>query len=180
MARTSGGTGGGGGGLPAWFQSGDGDPITANPTVPNTVGGLYFDTSGNSGLWVAMGGTSADWFQWGGPFTGNSPGMGFMPLETCAHLIGHASGTEGAVQLYGGDGSEVYIGTGQVSVAPNGAPADAGFDSDGSFNVPGVFFPFAAPTVSAPACVISGMYFDTTLNKLRIGGPLGWETVTSV
>jgi hypothetical protein len=24
------------------------------------------------------------------------------------------------------------------------------------------------------------MYFDTTLNKLRIGGATGWETVTSV
>ncbi len=43
-----------------------------------------------------------------------------------------------------------------------------------------VFFPAQAPTASAPAYVKGGMYFDTTLNKLRIGGATGWETVTSV
>jgi hypothetical protein len=44
----------------------------------------------------------------------------------------------------------------------------------------GRFFPVQAPTVSAPTYAIGAMYFDTTLNKLRIGGALGWETVTSV
>lgn len=42
-----------------------------------------------------------------------------------------------------------------------------------------VFFPVQATTASAPAYVIGGMYFDTTLNKLRIGGATAWETVTS-
>lgn len=37
-----------------------------------------------------------------------------------------------------------------------------------------------ATTVGAPAYVKGGMYFDTTLNKLRIGGATAWETVTSV
>lgn len=36
------------------------------------------------------------------------------------------------------------------------------------------------PTASAPAYVKGGMYFDTTLSKLRVGGSAGWETVTSV
>jgi hypothetical protein len=49
-----------------------------------------------------------------------------------------------------------------------------------SFKQNGVFFPVQAPTASAPTYVIGGMYFDTTLNKLRIGGAAGWETVTSV
>ena len=53
------------------------------------------------------------------------------------------------------------------------------FDADGSFTVAGVFFPVQATTVGAPAYVKGGMYFDTTLNKLRIGGASGWETVTS-
>lgn len=44
----------------------------------------------------------------------------------------------------------------------------------------GVFFPAQYPTASAPAYVKGGMYFDTTLNKLRIGGASAWETVTSV
>ena len=33
---------------------------------------------------------------------------------------------------------------------------------------------------TAPPYVKGGMYFDTTLNKLRIGGATAWETVTSV
>lgn len=43
----------------------------------------------------------------------------------------------------------------------------------------GLFFPVQAPTASAPAYVKGAIYFDTTLNKLRIGGAAGWETVTS-
>ena len=35
-------------------------------------------------------------------------------------------------------------------------------------------------TAAAPAWLVGGMYFDTTLNKLRIGGASAWETVTSV
>jgi len=34
-------------------------------------------------------------------------------------------------------------------------------------------------TAAAPAWVLGAMYFDTTLNKLRIGGVSAWETVTS-
>ena len=34
-------------------------------------------------------------------------------------------------------------------------------------------------TVSAPPYMKGAMYFDTTLNKLRIGGATAWETVTS-
>ena len=43
----------------------------------------------------------------------------------------------------------------------------------------GVFFPRQATTATAPAYVLGGMYYDTTLNKLRIGGATAWETVTS-
>jgi hypothetical protein len=35
-------------------------------------------------------------------------------------------------------------------------------------------------TAAAPVYVKGGIYFDTTLNKLRIGGATAWETVTSV
>jgi hypothetical protein len=44
----------------------------------------------------------------------------------------------------------------------------------------GVFFPIQAITTNAPPYVKGGMYFDTTLNKLRIGGATAWETITSV
>lgn len=43
-----------------------------------------------------------------------------------------------------------------------------------------VFMLQQAATVSAPPHVVGGIYFDTTLNKLRVGGASGWETVTSV
>ena len=46
-------------------------------------------------------------------------------------------------------------------------------------NAAGVVFPVQAPTASAPAYVKGGVYFDTTLNKLRVGGATAWETVTS-
>lgn len=34
-------------------------------------------------------------------------------------------------------------------------------------------------TAGAPAYVKGALYFDTTLNKLRVGGASGWETITS-
>jgi hypothetical protein len=43
----------------------------------------------------------------------------------------------------------------------------------------GLFMPVQATTAGAPAYVKGAMYFDTTLNKLRIGGATAWETVTS-
>jgi hypothetical protein len=43
-----------------------------------------------------------------------------------------------------------------------------------------VIMPQQATTAAAPAYVKGGMYFDTTLNKMRIGGATAWETVTSV
>ncbi len=44
----------------------------------------------------------------------------------------------------------------------------------------GLFFPVQAPTASAPTYVKGAIYFDTTLNKLRVGGATAWETITSV
>lgn len=48
-----------------------------------------------------------------------------------------------------------------------------------SINADGVFFPVQATTAGAPSYVKGGLYFDTTLNKLRVGGASAWETVTS-
>jgi hypothetical protein len=42
-----------------------------------------------------------------------------------------------------------------------------------------VVLPVQAPTASAPAYVKGGIYFDTTLNKLMVGGATAWETITS-
>jgi hypothetical protein len=49
-----------------------------------------------------------------------------------------------------------------------------------SLNVSGLIYPQQAATASAPAYVKGAIYFDTTLNKLRVGGATAWETITSV
>jgi len=52
--------------------------------------------------------------------------------------------------------------------------------SGGNLATSAVFMPVQATTAGAPAYVLGGMYYDTTLNKLRIGGATAWETVTSL
>lgn len=42
-----------------------------------------------------------------------------------------------------------------------------------------LFNPPQYTTASAPAYKKGAIYFDTTLNKLRVGGASGWETITS-
>jgi len=43
----------------------------------------------------------------------------------------------------------------------------------------GLFLPEQAITASAPAYVKGAIYFDLTLNKLRVGGATAWESITS-
>ncbi len=50
----------------------------------------------------------------------------------------------------------------------------------GALNLSGLMFPQQATTAAAPAYVKGAIYFDTTLNKLRVGGATAWETITSV
>ena len=47
-----------------------------------------------------------------------------------------------------------------------------------NLTVTGMFFP--PQYSSAPGYVKGAIYFDTTLNKLRVGGATGWETITSI
>jgi hypothetical protein len=53
-------------------------------------------------------------------------------------------------------------------------------DVSGNLKLTTLFFPQQHATSGAPAYVKGALYFDTTLNKLRVGGAAGWETVTSV
>lgn len=79
--------------------------------------------------------------------------------------------------------SAVSIGQGVVEIYANTGLTPGGTFARkkiASFTADGVYLPFQAPTASAPTYVKGGVYFDTTLNKLRIGGASGWETVTSV
>jgi hypothetical protein len=64
--------------------------------------------------------------------------------------------------------------SGGVSI---GNTTDAG---TGGLRVSGLIYPQQATTAGAPAYVKGAIYFDTTLNKLRVGGATAWETITSV
>lgn len=70
------------------------------------------------------------------------------------------------------------------SATGSGAKLLADFQVGGTSKVSikndGVIFPVQAATASAPTYVKGGVYFDTTLNKLRVGGASGWETIISI
>lgn len=68
-------------------------------------------------------------------------------------------------------GSGVLVGT----TVDNGAM----FQVNGTATFAGTIQPQLATTAGAPAYVKGSMYFDTTLNKLRVGGASAWETITS-
>ena len=60
------------------------------------------------------------------------------------------------------------------------ATTAATFAVTGIITSTGTIRPQQATTAGAPAYVKGAIYFDTTLNKLRVGGATGWETITSV
>lgn len=144
--------------FPLWFQYGSGDPIT-NSVVPEQAGALYYDTDGG-GLWWSAADDDEDWVPLGpAGYSSSNAGLGFQNSGEHSFIA----------NLYAIQG--VYIGV----VA---GTAILGIGSD-AVSVEKVFFPVQATTVDAPAWVLGGLYFDTTLNKLRVGGVSGWETITS-
>jgi hypothetical protein len=73
--------------------------------------------------------------------------------------------------------------TATIRYPRNGAANDieiyvSGTTKAATLNFQGVFLPVQA--ASAPTYIKGGVYFDTTLNKLRVGGATAWETITSV
>ena len=184
MARTSGGSGGGGGGFPD--HTGDGSPLGV---VTAPVGSSYVDTTNGALYWKIENSDATGWSLFG-EGKGDVPGAFAVGDGNLSYVFstGEPAGSLTLTDLL------AYVGTGNgVSWNTAGVDGDQSFsielgDSgqfnhyfapDGSFTVAGVFFPVQATTVGAPAYVKGGMYFDTTLNKLRIGGASGWETVTS-
>jgi hypothetical protein len=108
-------------------------------------------------------------------------------------LISNAAGSPGVLYndgtsywqtvLYHGD-HHLYVwdlvnGRFQAKFGAGSTSLSATTEFQSNLQVDGLIFPVMATTAAAPAYVIGGMYFDTTLNKLRVGGASGWETVTS-
>ena len=77
-------------------------------------------------------------------------------LDTNSITIGNAATSKGSNTVYIGNASitDTYL-TGRI-------------------NIP------QYTTAGAPSYVKGALYFDTTLNKLRVGGASAWETITSV
>jgi hypothetical protein len=94
-------------------------------------------------------------------YTADNDISGFMTLSTRPTGLG-ASLTE-RMRIHASGG---------VSI---GNTTDSGA---ASLNVSGLIYPQQAST--APTYVKGAIYFDTTLNKLRVGGATAWETITSV
>ena len=84
--------------------------------------------------------------------------------DNVARIWYHAGNTTGPT------GGHIFATGGTERVAINSAGTT--FSS--------LIFPQQAITASAPTYVKGAIYFDTTLNKLRVGGATGWETITSV
>lgn len=79
----------------------------------------------------------------------------------------------GGTALIAGD---VLKGSSATTGTPGSGTAVVGFME---LDANGLAKPLQATTVGAPPYVLGALYFDTTLNKLRVGGATAWETVTS-
>ena len=85
-------------------------------------------------------------------------------------IIGRYDGASAPISATGSNYIVLADGNSNVRAYFNGSIA--------IFN--GTISPVQAATASAPAYVKGAIYFDTTLNKLRVGGATAWETITSV
>jgi hypothetical protein len=70
--------------------------------------------------------------------------------------------------------------SGEAKFLVQGSLGTLSVDTSHATTVPLLVSPLQATTALAPPYQKGAMYFDTTLNKMRIGGASAWETVTSV
>jgi len=128
----------------------------------------WLDGSMSTATWI-VGGTA----QTGAITLGRSTGAQTLNIATGATATATTKTINIGTAGLSGSTTAMNIGS-----AVSGATTTVGAYGAWTFN--GVIFPQQATTAAAPAYVKGGMYFDTTLNKLRIGGATAWETVTSV
>lgn len=131
-------------------------------TFNNSSGvyGVYNNTAGTQPFEIKTNAANAGLsLQSGGPITKN-----IAPLADSTY-------TNGTSSLYWSNTFSDRI-TINSTAYIDGATA-------GQLKVTGLFMPVQATTAGAPAYVKGAIYFDTTLNKLRVGGATAWETVTS-
>jgi len=104
-------------------------------------------------------------------FFAQSPGMSGTGVIT--NLVGYYAANQGHAR--------VTTSYGLFMEPQTGSPTNyAIYTQAGLVRLGDVLLPVKTTTAAAPAYVLGGVYFDTTLNKLRVGGAAAWETVTSV
>ena len=79
--------------------------------------------------------------------------------------------------IYAGGGEQVALGVANVAYATVG---NTGLAVTGTISATSIITPGTFTTGTLPAKTLGGIIFDTTLNKLLIGGVSAWEVVTSI
>lgn len=90
-----------------------------------------------------------------------------------------ASATVTGPDAFGDDAAVGSAATFSKGDHDHGLPADPTADLRADTGATTLIYPEQHATVGAPSYVKGALYFDTTLNKLRVGGASAWETVTS-
>jgi hypothetical protein len=95
----------------------------------------------------------------------------FTSRSTTNYATGNSNGAQANTLLL----AVVTVANGASSIS-NSNITDARAMAGPSSNI---VYPVQAATASAPPYIKGGLYYDTTLHKLRVGGASAWETVTS-
>lgn len=140
---------------------------TVNYTITNANAGISAESAiilsnGTNSLKLVQTGTGATTY--GASYTG--------------YAIIQSTAANGYVLMANTAGAHLKIAAGQL--AANFDFSITGLAITGELSTTALIKPQQATTAGAPAYVKGAIYFDTTLNKLRVGGATAWETITSV
>ena len=165
--------------------------IVATAIVNGTAYQIVTMGTTTSAQWIASGAVTG---KVGETFTANATaGVGTGTVATSANIatqclnntaLGKASGrgitTGSGNTILGANVTGLAAGLTNNVIIANGTGSIRVQSNATTITFADVILPPQAVTASAPAYVKGGMYFDTTLNKMRIGGATAWETVTSI
>jgi len=159
-------------------------PLRYNISGSNNIAigteALYDNSGGNDNVGIGYNALYSN-----GDGVGNTA-IGYQALLQASNSSpGVYSNYNTAIGYNAGSVYDYFSGTVSIGVDSSGNSAQAASDNDfilgtnlHKVQVPGTFLP--PQHSSAPTYVKGAVYFDTTLNKLRVGGATGWETITSV
>ena len=138
-----------------------GGTATVAPTTGTFAVGDFVVTQNGTVLICTVAGTPGTWTNAAGS---NASASGTV---TGADAFGAAPAAGAAATFSKGDHD-------------HGLPADPTADLRATTGATTLIYPEQHATAGAPSYVKGAIYFDTTLNKLRVGGATAWETITSV